>query len=193
MDILQRNTVLVLNRNWQAINVTTPANALSMMFSDSATGLEIKGEDYMVPHKWSQWTSLDLQEDDNYVSTSTGKIKIPKVIILAKFSQVPLRRPRFTLKNLWDRDRGRCQYTGKVLSTNEGNVDHVIPRSRGGKTNWTNCVLCHKDVNAKKGDRTPSEAGLQLLTVPKEPHLLPSTLYIKNKFNIKEWNIFLVS
>jgi hypothetical protein len=191
MSALQRKTVLVLNKNWQAINVTTPADALSMMYAETATGLDIRGENHMISCRWSEWIKLNVEEYDSYVKTSTGKIKIPKIIITS-FSRVPLRRPRFTLKNLWDRDQGKCQYTGKSLSANEANVDHVIPRSRGGKTTWTNCVICHKEINSKKGDRTPTEAGLTLIAQPKEPHLLPCTLYIKNKFNIQEWDFFLV-
>jgi hypothetical protein len=192
MHTLYRKTVLVLNKNWQAINVTTPANALSMMFSETATGLEIRGEECMVPHKWHQWTLTEILPDDETINTPRGKIKLPKIIITSNFDKVPLRKLRFSLKNLWNRDRGRCQYTGKLLSTSNGNVDHIIPKSRGGKTTWTNCVLCHKDVNSKKGDKTPVEAGLRLLSVPKEPFFLPSTMCIKNPLNIKEWNTFLI-
>ncbi len=116
---------------------------------------------------------------------------IPKVIVLCKFDKVPKKRPRFSSKGLWARENGICAYTGKVLKPKEGNVDHIIPKSRGGKTDWTNCVLAHKDVNAKKGNRTPEEAGLKLLIKPIVPKELPATFYIKNKHNIKEWEIFL--
>lgn len=192
MHALYRKTVLVLNKNWQAINVTTPANALSMMFSETAVGLEIGGDESMVPCKWNQWTTATILPEDETINTPRGKIKLPKVIITSSFDKVPLRKLRFSLKNLWNRDKGKCQYTGKALSTSNGNVDHIIPKSRGGKTTWTNCVLCHKDVNSKKGDRTPSEAGLRLLSVPKEPFVLPSTMCIKNHLNIKEWDTFLI-
>ncbi len=190
--ILYCYTVLVLNKNWQAINVTTPANAISMMFAETAIGLDIRGEDFMIPRKWDQWVQVPIEETDEIVSTSRGKIKLPKVILAANFDKVPLRKLRFSLKNLWTRDRGKCQYTGKMLSNRNGNIDHIIPKSRGGKTTWTNCVLCHKDVNSKKGDKTPTEAGLRLLNVPKEPFQLPSTICIKNPLNIKEWNTFLI-
>ena len=102
-----------------------------------------------------------------------------------------MKRPKFTANNLWMRDNGTCQYTNKKLSRSEANIDHVIPRTKGGLTNWTNCVICHKEVNAKKGPRTPEEAGLKLVRQPSVPRSLPSTFYIKNKHGIKEWNIFL--
>lgn len=188
---LKKETVLVLNRNWQAIHVKNPAEALSMMYSDAATALDIRGEDDMIPLKWAEWTQLPIGENDHHISTIRGKIKIPKVIVLCKYNQVPRKRPKFSTRAIWERDNGTCQYTGKKLSNNEANIDHVIPKSRGGRTDWLNCVLTHKDVNAKKADRTPEEAGLKLIRTPSAPKDLPSTFYIKNKHNIKEWNIFL--
>jgi hypothetical protein len=190
--ILQREIVLVLNKNWQAINVKTPLDALSMMFCNAATGLFVDGEN-MIPTKWDEWMKLSVQEDDEYVCTQQGKILVPKIIVLAKFSEVPLKRPKFTIKNLWDRDEGRCQYTGKKLTPNEGNIDHVIPKSKGGKTNWSNCVLSHKDINALKGDRTPQEAGLKLIRPIKVPKTMPTTCYIRNQYNISEWKPFLIN
>lgn len=191
MDYLFANTVLVLNKNWQAINVKTPAEALSMMFAGTATGLNIISKDYIQPLSWKEWTELKVETNENCLSTINKKIKIPKVILLCHFNQVPKRRPKFTAKNLWERDRGICQYTGKKLSPREGNIDHVIPKSRGGKTCWTNCVISHKDINSKKADKTPKEAGLSLIKTPTEPTALPTTLYIRNINNIVEWNLFL--
>jgi hypothetical protein len=188
---LNRATVLVLNRNWQAIHVKSPAEALSMMYTDAATGLDIIGEDNMVPYRWKDWVTLPKDKSSNYISTVRGKIKIPKVIVLCHFNKVPLKRPKFSLGAVWNRDEGICQYTGKKLSKNEGNVDHIIPRSRGGKTDWSNCVLTNKEVNAKKANRTPEEAGLKLIKPPIIPKYMPSTLYIKNKHKIKEWELFL--
>ena len=190
-DNLKINSVLVLNKNWQAINVTAPPQALAMMYAGTATGLETRGEDILSPLSWKEWTNLSYDESFEYINTVSQKIRIPRIIILCQYNKVPVVRPRFTTKNLWQRDKGTCQYTGKVLTPKTGNVDHVVPRSRGGKTSWTNCVLCHKDVNAQKGNRTPTEAGLQLRSVPKEPIILPITAYIQNLHQAKEWKNFL--
>ena len=191
MSRLNRTTVLVLNRSWQAIHVKSPSEALSMMYTDSATGLDIIGQDSMVPYQWKDWIKLPYDEQSEYVKTINGEIKIPKVIVLCKFNKVPMKRPKFSLNGVWNRDNGICQYTGKKLSKNEGNVDHVIPVSRGGKTDWSNCVLSSKKVNAQKANKTPEEAGLTLIKPPVIPRHLPVTLYIKNKYNIKEWEMFL--
>ncbi len=188
---LQKQTVLILNKNWQAIHVKSPAEALSMMYSGNATGLDIKGMDIMIPYKWEDWINLPHDENADYIQTVRGNIKIPKVVLLAKFGKVPHKRPKFSSNAIWNRDEGICQYTGQKLTPNEGNIDHIIPRSRGGKTTWTNCVLVHKEVNAKKANKTPQEAGLKLIRTPREPGCLPTTFYIKNKHKIKEWEIFL--
>lgn len=191
-DKLRNETVLVLNRNWQAIHVKNAIEAISMMYTNNATGLDIRGEDNMVPLKWEDWIKLNVSEEtDNYIQTIKGKIKIPKVIVLCHYNLVPRKRPKFSAKAIWERDNGMCQYTGKKLFPIDANIDHVIPRSRGGKTNWSNCVLTHKDINSKKADRTPEEAGLKLIKKPQDPKELPSTFYIKNKHNVKEWEMFL--
>jgi 5-methylcytosine-specific restriction endonuclease McrA len=190
---LYQYTVLVLNRNWQAIGIKTPADTFPMLMTDTATGLDIQGLDNMTPLKWSEWLKLPVLEDDNYVQTVNQKIKIPKIVILSKYDKVPKKRPRFTQKNIWSRDNHTCQYTGKKLRPGEGNVDHVIPKSKGGTTDWNNCVLACKKINAKKGDKLPEEIGLKLIKKPEPPKELPITHYLYNKHKIKEWEIFLKS
>jgi 5-methylcytosine-specific restriction endonuclease McrA len=191
MSLLDRETVLVLNRNWQAIHVKSVADALSMMYSGSATGLHILGKDDMYPCKWNEWINLDINEDEECIKTVRGNIKVPKIIVLCKYNQVPKKRPKFSMKGIWARDGGKCAYTGVKVNSKTGNVDHIIPRSRGGKTDWKNCVLTHRDINAMKANRTPEEANLKLLKEPTEPKYLPLTSYIKNRYKIEEWNIFL--
>lgn len=190
-DKLSRNTVLVLNKNWQAVGIKSPADTFAMLMTDAATGLDIRGLDYMIPLCWSDWVQLPVGEEDDFVQTINQKIKIPKVIILSRFDKVPKKRPRFSQKNIWIRDNFTCQYTGKKLKPGEGNIDHIVPKSRGGETDWSNCVLACKKVNAKKANATPEEAGLRLLKRPEPPKELPVYHYITNRHGIKEWDIFL--
>ena len=189
---LHKNTVLVLNRNWQAINITTPALAFCQMSTDVATGLDIHGKEHMLPVTWDQWRSLPLRESDQSIGTAHGPIRVPTVVVLANFARVPMKRPKFSPRNVWLRDNGRCQYTGRQLAPGEGNIDHVLPRSRGGDTNWENCVLASKRVNTRKADRTPREAGLELLREPRAPRNVPVTAFLRNTHNIADWTPFLV-
>ena len=92
---------------------------------------------------------------------------------------------------IWERDGGVCQYTGRQLEPHEGNIDHVIPRSRGGKSTWDNCVLAHRDVNSRKGSRLPHEAGLTLRSCPGVPRLMPATRLIRNSHGVQDWERFL--
>ena len=191
MSYLKQETVLVLNRNWQAIHTKSPADAFIAMYQNTATALDIRGYDMMIPLKWDDWVNLPHDSKARYIKTLHGEIKIPTVIVLCSYDKVPMKRPKFTYSNIWLRDNGICQYTEKKLSKSEANIDHVVPKTKGGKTDWLNCVLCHKEVNSRKGPRTPEEAGLKLIRQPVIPRELPITFYIRNKHNIKEWNVFL--
>lgn len=189
--ILDKNLVLVLNRNWQAINIITPAQAFCQMCTDSATALDILGRDAMVPVPWTDWLDLPIRDGDFKIHTARGGIRVPTVIVLARYAKVPMSRPKFSSRGIRERDKNRCQYTGKKLAPGEGNIDHVIPRSRGGETSWTNCVLAAKSVNSRKGNRTPEEAGLKLLRPPQAPRAVPVTLTLKNALGIQDWQPFL--
>lgn len=191
MNKLEKSTVLVLNRNWQAINVRNPAEVFCQMTTDVATGLDISGET-MVPVKWEHWINLPIREQDDFVQTANGKIRIPTVVVLANYAKVPKKRPSFSLKSIWLRDDGVCQYTGKKLGRGEGNIDHVLPRSRGGESTWENCVLASKQVNSKKANHLPEEAGLKLKRKPFTPQELPVTFFIQNPFQIADWEYFLI-
>ena len=192
MNTLHKNIVLVLNRNWQAINTITPAEAFCQMSTDVATGLDIDSKEFMLPTKWADWLKLPVRDSDNGIGTAKGEIRVPTVIVLANFARVPMKRPKFSARGLYVRDGGRCQYTGRELQPGEGNIDHVMPRSRGGDTSWENCVLAARDVNSKKADKTPKEAGLRLKRQPAEPREVPVTAMLRNLHGITDWDVFLI-
>jgi len=190
-DILNRTIVLVLNRNWQAINVRTPQEAFCMMATNVATALEIEGENHIRPVTWDEWITLPIRDTDNLVRTARGAIRVPTVIVAVNFARVPKKRPKLCAKTIRERDGNRCQYTGKLLQPEEGSLDHVLPRSRGGKDAWENLVWSSKAVNTRKGNRLPHEAGLRLLKQPRTPKELPVTALIRNAHGVAEWKLFL--
>jgi len=190
IDILNKTIVLVLNRNWQAINIRTPADAFCQMATNVATALEIDGENHIRPVAWDEWITLPIRDGDNAVHTVRGAIRVPTVIVALNFAKVPKKRPKLCAKTIRERDSNRCQYTGKLLRPDEGSLDHVLPRSRGGKDEWGNLVWSDKTVNAKKGNRLPHEAGLKLLRVPRAPKELPVTSLIHNAHGIVDWKLF---
>ena len=190
-DILNKTIVLVLNRNWQAINVRTPQEAFCMMATNVATALEIEGESHIRPVGWDEWITLPVREQDHAVRTARGAIRVPTVIVAVNFARVPKKRPKLCAKTIRERDGDRCQYTRRLLKPDEGSLDHVLPRSRGGADTWENLVWSSKAVNARKGNRLPHEAGLKLLSVPRAPKELPVTALLRNAHGIAEWKLFL--
>jgi 5-methylcytosine-specific restriction endonuclease McrA len=190
-DILNKAIVLVLNRNWQAVNVRTPQEAFCMMATNAATALEIEGENHVRPVTWAEGITLAIRPQDNALGTVRGPVRVPTVIVAVNFAKVPKKRPKLCAKSIRDRDGNRCQYTGRELRPGEGSLDHVVPRSRGDKNVWENLVWSGKDVNARKGNRLPHEAGLRLLSVPRAPKELPATALIRNAHGVAEWKLFL--
>jgi len=196
MNILTKATVLVLNRNWQAINVRTPQEAFCMMATNVATGLEIERGDgaraeALRPVTWEEWITLPIREQDEAVHTVRGEIRVPTVIVAVNYAKVPKKRPKLCARTIRERDGNRCQYTGRVLRPDEGSLDHVVPRSRGGKDAWENLVWSAKEVNQKKADRLPHEAGLKLLSKPRVPKELPVSALIRNTAAVEDWKLFL--
>ncbi len=190
-DILNKTIVLVLNRNWQAINIGTPQDAFCQMATKVATGLDIEGENHIRPVTWDEWITLPIRDGDNLVRTARGSIRVPTVIVAVNFAKVPKKRPKLNARNIRERDGNRCQYTGRLLHPDEGSLDHVVPRSRGGADTWENLVWSAKDVNQRKADRLPHEAGLRLLAVPRAPKELPVTAHLRNAHGVAEWKLFL--
>jgi len=139
---------------------------------------------------WDEWITLPIRAQDNAVRTVRGPIRVPTVIVAVNFAKVPKKRPKLCARAMRERDGNRCQYTGRALRPDEGSLDHVLPRSRGGKHTWENLVWSSKDVNARKGNRLPHEAGLKLLTVPRAPKEMPVTALIRNAHGIPEWGMF---
>ena len=209
-DILNKTIVLVLNRNWQAINIRTPADAFCQMATNVATALEIEIEDpagsehgsfrnpqsairasNIRPVTWDEWITLPIRNGDNAVRTVRGAIRVPTVIVVVNFAKVPKKRPKLCARTIRERDGNRCQYTGALLRPDEGSLDHVVPRSRGGPDTWENLVWSSKQVNTRKGNRLPHEAGLKLLNEPRAPKELPVTALLRNAHGIAEWKLFL--
>jgi 5-methylcytosine-specific restriction endonuclease McrA len=198
MNILNKAIVLVLNRNWQAINVRTPQEAFCMMATDVATALEIELEDGALdprpstlrPVPWDEWITLPIRPRDNAVHTVRGPVRVPTVIVAVNFARVPRKRPKLCARTIRERDANRCQYTGKLLRPEDGSLDHVVPRSRGGKDTWENLVWSSKAVNTRKANRLPHEAGLRLLKAPRAPKELPASALIRNAHGVTDWELF---
>ncbi len=189
--LLQDRTVLVLNRHWTAIDAITPAEAFTHLCAGTARALDITGGESIQPLDWEAWRALPMADGAPSIGTTKGRVRIPTVILLNRYDRMPVHQPGLGPRGIWQRDGGRCQYTGRALAPGEGNIDHIIPRSRGGSTSWENCVLSDRRVNHRKGARTPEEAGLTLLRKPRPPRPLPAIDMLHNLHRIPDWDLFL--
>ena len=115
---------------------------------------------------WWQWNGCSRGSDSQ-------RIRVPRVILLQAYDHLPRARVRFSRLNIYARDRNTCQYCGRRPPRAELNLDHVIPRSRGGVTSWENVVCSCVPCNLRKGGRTPDEAHMRLLRHPARPRWTP--------------------
>ncbi|MGH9406228.1 MAG: HNH endonuclease [Terriglobia bacterium] len=141
-----QSPVLVLNASYEPINVTPARRAVVLVFKGVATTEE---------------------EDGDFLHSTRMTMRVPSVIRLREFRRIPYQTRALSRKNILLRDRYTCQFCGGVLPASELTLDHVIPRSRGGRTDWDNLVACCHRCNNLKGDRLPEEAELKLLRPPR--------------------------
>jgi 5-methylcytosine-specific restriction endonuclease McrA len=170
--------VLVLNKNWQAVNVTKARKAIHKVINGRALFIDPLSH---VTYDWEDWV---LNWDDAAVTAkrAAGKVMpvggifemvVPEVIVCTEYGErgfkVSTRRPKFSRTNVYRRDRNRCQYCGKKFKVADLTLDHVMPKSKGGEMVWENIVLACFPCNSKKDNRTPKQAGMRLIREPFRP------------------------
>jgi len=117
---------------------------------------------------------------------------MPAVVRLKKYVSAHKHKVKFSRRNVFGRDSFACQYCGATPKTEDLTYDHVLPRSRGGKTTWENIATCCWDCNEKKADRTPLEAKMQLRSRPVRPTVRPRlNLALNLPHTPDEWRSFL--
>ena len=177
---------LVLNESWVAIRTVPVRHALHLMATGAASALD--HETFQL-YDFGAWMECEVRDGDSYVRTVRSAIRAPETIVLSRYKGVPIMLAPFCRKNLFRRDRHTCQYCGVRPSGSDLSIDHVIPRSQGGLTSWENCVLSCRRCNHKKRNRTPTQAGMRLLTVPVQPRWNP--LFELSADSIREsWSRF---
>jgi len=133
-----------------------------------------------------------IEEYDREVRSVSFAIKMPSVVRLLRFIRAPKQKVRFSRHNIYARDKFSCQYCGKSSPSEELTYDHVVPKARGGLTEWTNIVTSCISCNKKKGGRTPEEAGMKLLRKPEIPQWVPAlTITMTFKQTPESWRDYL--
>ena len=182
--VLQR-PALVLNRNWQPVNVATVARALVLLWNESACVVDPAG--YQL-YTWADWSRLAPRDDEPVIRTIRQRLRVPEVIALTAYDRLPTAAVTFSRRNIFKRDHFTCQYCAVQPGPEELTIDHVLPRSQGGTSTWENCVLSCVDCNKRKADRTPEQAGIRLRKQPVRPTWKP--LYAAHRERIESWSKF---
>lgn len=177
--------VLVLNKFFQAVQITTARRAFTLFFKGYVKAVD---EGY-ITYSFSDWK--DLPAGEEAVRTPHIQLRLPRVVQLVDYDKVPSFRIRLSRKNLYMRDKHRCQYCGKRFDEKELTLDHVVPVSKGGGNSWENLATSCFKCNNKKGDRTPEQSGMRLLSRPKRPNWLPFTRFAKHRDGHPMWKTFI--
>ena len=163
------SSVLVLNRSFLPIHVTSVRRSFSLVFQGGAKVVNDRYETF----DFDSWKAQEGAAGLPRIGTTSGPVPIPRVIVLTLYDRMPRRMVRFTRTNIFSRDGFRCQYCGECPPRAQLNLDHVVPRTQKGRTTWENVVCCCVSCNRKKGGRTPEQAGLRLRSKPKRPRWTP--------------------
>ena len=193
------SSVLVLNKYFVAVNVTSAKRAFCLLCKALAEVVSVE-EDGFELYSFTSWrdvsefkinSGLDDRDNSEWVRTVSYEIEVPKIVRLLKYTKYPTQKAKFNRRNIFARDGNLCQYCGHRFPTSELSIDHVVPRSQGGRTTWHNVVCSCVECNKNKGGRTPAQAGMKLIREPFAPTRNPLIqLKLRNK-RYHDWRHFL--
>lgn len=184
---MDTGTVLVLNRSYFPVHITTVKRAFVMLYQ----GLAKAVDDNYRAHTFETWADLAVEANHPSIGLVDRLIRIPRVVLLTAYDRVPQRGIRFSRRNIMVRDKYQCQYCGLVTRSDNLNLDHVLPRTLGGRTTWENITTSCIECNRRKGGRTPEQAHMKLLRRPYRPTALPFLSFGARIAQPAEWKPFL--
>ncbi len=179
--------VLVLNKSYLPVHVTTVKRAFTLLYEGIA---KVVDKQFTI-YDFKNWAELKAEYDDDVIGIVQRVIKVPRVIVLVAYDRIPKKHVRFSRLNIFSRDKNTCQYCGESFSRTELNIDHIIPRSVGGLSTWDNVVCSCFECNKKKGGRTPEQAGMKLIRKPRKPEWTPYAAFNFKHILYEEWAPFL--
>jgi len=193
---LLSSSVLVLNRYYMAVHLVPLRQALLLLCRDTAEVIDQENGHY-VNYDFDSWCQLSVLQDEleagqgEWIRMVRQRMLIPRIVRLTRFDRVYHQPLRFSRRNLFARDKQSCQYCGQQLTLSQMSLDHVVPRSQGGNTNWENIVCCCVKCNTTKGGRTPGQARMQLQRQPRKPAQQSLLAVEENSDHYLLWKIFL--
>ena len=190
------SNVLVLNKHYAAVRVVSARRALTFLVRGVADVVLFENEQYC-NYDFASWRALSehrhihQRQHHEWVRCVKFELAVPRIVRLLFYDRLPRRPVTFNRRNIFARDRNRCQYCGRRFPTSELSLDHVVPRRQGGETNWTNIVCSCVACNVRKGGRTPEEAGMTLITKPAKPARSPIVTLRLSSEKYASWRQFI--
>jgi len=188
--------VLVLNKHYAAIHVTTVRRAFGMLYRKLAEVVSVEANEY-ASYDFDSWREVSEfrakyeRHRHEWIRCVRFELAVPRIVRLLIYDRLPRQTVKFNRRNIYARDRNRCQYCGKRFPTTELSLDHVIPRSMGGKTTWENVACCCIACNVRKGGRTPAQAHMRLIVKPTKPKRSPVIQLRLTSDKYASWKQFL--
>lgn len=184
---MTNGSVLVLNRHYQPVHVTSVKRAFTLLYMGAARVIEPDFSTF----DFESWSEVAIAADHEVIRTIGRVIRIPRVVVLQIYDRLPRTKVRFSRYNIYARDDNTCQYCAQKLARHMLNLDHVIPRARGGRTTWENVVCSCVPCNLKKGAKLTHEANMKLSRTPARPKWTPTFRTPNGKVTHREWLPFL--
>lgn len=195
--------VLVLNRAYAAMRVVTARRAFCLLARNIAEIIHVEppaaGEagGGFVNYDLESWVEISAlqhefeRERHDWVRTVRLRIAVPRIIRLLGYDRIPDQTVKLNRRNLFARDRNKCQYCNRYFPTSDLSIDHVKPRAQGGGDTWENLVCACIRCNARKGGRTPEQAAMRLFRKPERPKRNPLIAIRLGNEKYRSWKAFL--
>lgn len=189
-------SVLVLNRLFMAIHVINVRRAFCLLCKELAEVVSVDDGQFQ-SYNFDSWREVSefrarfKGPDEDWIRTVKFEIQVPRIIRLLFYDRLPKQTVKFNRRNIFARDGNRCQYCGRKFATTDLSLDHVIPRSQGGQSTWSNVVCACLKCNVRKGGRTPHQAGVTLIRPPEKPRRSPLLNLKLTSAKYQSWKTFL--
>lgn len=187
---MTNKAVLILNKHWVPITTTSMFRAITLLCRDRACVLDTETFERFDLHQWIGKFADNESFKENAIKLPSGFIVKPEIVILNDYDAIPYLDISLNKKNIYKRDKYKCQYCIKKLCIDELSIDHVVPKSRGGGTSWENCVTSCKRCNNKKSNRPLSKTSFKLYKKPEKPRWSPIVSFLPSQYP-KSWEMFI--
>lgn len=185
-----KDPVLILNKNWAPVQITSIKEAICLVAKGSARIIEPKTFEVYDLLSWADASKAKAVFGDALIRSPRLVLLPPEVVVLSNYDGMAERSVVFSRKNIFKRDRYTCQYCGAQPGPESLTIDHIKPRSKGGTSTWDNCILACLECNKKKADRSLAETGLKLRKIPKKPSW-KSLVQIPPRLRRESWENFI--